>query len=169
METKENMSKHERIELRKKHIGSKHERKLKKYSNGFNEMFNFFLKSYRTDLLSFCGSEIKVKHNINGFDGKECFRRFEDGFFKNKSYIETRHPNIVLGVITGKKGWGLWKNEWCQGIAEGNFLRSEILNEFNDRKIIIPISLFDDFENTLFKIGLEQIKGLEQKKINSKV
>lgn len=76
---------------------------------------------------------------------------YEDGYYKQKDFIETRHPNIVLGVITGKKGWGLWKNEWCIGIAECDFTKYEILSQFKDNNIKIPDSLFQDFENTLLK------------------
>ena len=139
------LSKNERIELRKKEIGSKHHRKLKKYSNGFNEMFNFFLITYRTKFLDFCGSKVNVVYDSEGPDGKECFRLLEDGFYKGKEEISTRHPNIVLGVITGKKSWGLWKNEWIDGIVEGSFTKYEILQEFKTRSINIPTPLFKDF------------------------
>ena len=115
--------------------------------------------SYRTEIINFCGSIINIKYNPEGPDGKECFRLFEDGYYKNKEFIETKHPNIVMGVICGKKGWGLWKKEWCVGIAECAFTKYEILYEFQKRNIERPESLFQDFENTLLK---ERIKYCEK-------
>ncbi len=89
---------------------------------------------------------------MNGPCGRECFRMFEDGqFSKGKREIETRHPNIVKMVIEGKKGWGLWINQWSEGIAEGTFTKYEILNEFEIRNIIIPESFKNDFENRIWK------------------
>lgn len=144
------LSKHDRIELKKQSIGSKHERKLKKYSKGFEEIFTFFFKSYRSGLLDFCGSKVELHFKKDGPDCKECFRLFEDGRFKNIP-ITTKHPNIVKAIIIGKKSWGLWKNEWCDGIAEGSFTKYEILKDFEIRDIKIPNSLMEDFENTLCK------------------
>lgn len=114
-------------------------------------MFEFFFKSYKSGLLNFCGSQVKVSYNPDGPDCKECFRLFEDGFYRGKEFIETRHPNIVFGVITGKKSWGLWKNEWTDGIVEGSFTKYEILEEFHKMNIKIPEPLFEDFNNTLWK------------------
>ena len=53
--------------------------------------------------------------------------------------------------MVGKKSWGLWLNEWSDGISEGLFTKKEILDVFNDKGIIIPESLLNDFENTLIK------------------
>lgn len=50
-----------RIEEKKKYIKSKRDRKLLKYSDNFNEMFNFFLKSYRK-ILSFFNNFNKRKY-----------------------------------------------------------------------------------------------------------
>jgi len=66
---------------------------------------------YRTKLITFCGSEVKVVFDVNGRDGKNCFNDYENGFYKNKETIVTRHPNILRGVITSKKDWGLWVKE----------------------------------------------------------
>ncbi len=151
---KNQLSKKERIEIRKKQIGSKHDRKLKRYSNGFNEIFNFFLNSYRKGILDFCGNIVDIRFDKNGVDAKEGFRLFEDGRFKNK-IITCRHPNVLKSVIVGKKSWGLWKNEWCSGISECSFTRTECLIEFYLNNIKIPDSLKEDFENTLRKRRLE--------------
>ena len=56
------------------------------------------------------------------------------------------------------KGWGLWLNEWSQGISEGSFTKKEILQEFEDRGIKIPSSLFIDFENRIKKFILKMDK-----------
>ncbi len=144
-----NLNKYERIELRKKEIGSKHQRKLQKYSNGFNEIFNFFLRSYRCGILIFCGGNINIEFDINESEGKNTFRKYDNGDFKNKSII-TRHPNIVKSVIIGKKSWGLWSNQWSDGIVEGSFIKQEILDEFKLQNITIPEPLLKDFENKIY-------------------
>lgn len=91
-----------RIKQKTKEIGTRHNRKLKKYSNNFNLMFEFFLKSYRSGLLTFSGSYIDVRYDISFPNSKETFRLYEDGFFKNKPIIFTSQPNIVYAVLNGK-------------------------------------------------------------------
>ena len=145
------LSRHERISLRKKEIGTKLDRKLKRYSDNFNEIFNFFLISYRKKILSFCGSNVEVIFDNNEVEAKNAFRRFDNGQYKNDSGIATRHPNILKGVIIGKKSWGLHVNMWAEGIAEGCFTKQEIIQEFVNNKITIPESLFKDFENRIYQ------------------
>lgn len=106
---------------------------------------------YRTQLITFCGSEVKVVFDVNGLDGKNCFNNYENGFYKNKETIITRHPNIVRGVITSKKGWGLWVKEWSSGISEGLFSKDDILNEFEMRNIKLPDFLLLEFDNLIEK------------------
>lgn len=113
-------------------------------------MFTFFLKSYRCGILDFCGSVVVVKQNLNGDNGKFGFRRFENGEIKIDN-LESRHPNVLRGVIIGKKSWGLWLDQWTDGIVEGSFTRWEILKQFDDYGIIIPEPLLQDFNNTLIK------------------
>lgn len=137
-----------RIEERKLLIGSRKDRKLRKYSDNFNEIFTFFLKSYRSGILTFCGVDVSVDYDPNGFDGKYTFRQFDNGFFNNNKLV-SQHPNISRGVIIGKKSWGLWLNQWTDGIAEGCFTKQEILKEFEKHNIKIPESLLTDFNNRL--------------------
>ena len=86
---------------------------------------------------------------------------FEDGqFSKGKQKIETRHTNIVKMVIEGKKGCGLWVNQWSDGISEGSFTKCEILNEFEIRNIIIPDSFREDFENQIWKKRFKYLQGI---------
>lgn len=73
---------------------------------------------------------------------------YDDGQFKNQ-ISRSRHPNVLKTVIEGKKGWGLWLNEWTSGIADGDFTKDEILGEFSKRHIEIPDSFLKDFENRL--------------------
>lgn len=122
-----------------------------KYSDNFNEIFSFFLKSYRSGLLTFCGSNVDVSFNVNDIEGKNVFRKYDNGHYKNGVSIITRHPNIVKGVIIGKKSWGLWLNEWSDGIVEGSFTKNEILEDFNKYNIKIPDSLLNDFENRIIQ------------------
>lgn len=138
-----------KIKQKTKEMGTRHNRKLKKYSDNFNLMFEFFLKSYRSGLLTFSGSYIDVKNSCDQPNSKETFRLYEDGFFKNKSTIYTSQPNIVYAVLNGKKSWGLWLQNWTDGIAECNFTKEEILDQFNDIKI--PESLLKNFDDILLQ------------------
>ncbi len=126
-----------------------------KYSDNYNEMFNFFLKGYRSGILSFCGSKVEVKYNPESEDGKFSFRMFDNGQFKGKD-IESLHPNILKGAITGKKSWGLFCKEWSEGISECLFTKDEILKEFSDRNIKIPDVFLKEFDNRIreFKIKI---------------
>lgn len=65
--------------------------------------------------------------------------------------IVSRHPNIVKGVIIGKKAWGLWVGQWSDGISEGTFTPNEILQDFKDKGIEIPKPLLNDFYNQIIK------------------
>jgi hypothetical protein len=143
------LTRNERLELRKKEIGSKKERKLKIYSDSFNEIFYFFLDSYRKGILNFCGVNVDVSFDINLYSGKETFKRFENGYYPITKPIISKHPNIVKGVIIGKKAWGLFVNEWSDGISECCFTKKEILNQFDELNIKIPKSLLKDFENRI--------------------
>ena len=71
--------------------------------------------------------------------------------------IYSKHPNILRSVIIGKKSWGLWLNQWSEGINEWSFTKEEILNEFKIRNIKIPDSFLKDFEN--------RIENLRQKRL----
>lgn len=124
-------------------------------------MFTFFLQSYRKGILTFCGENMEVNFDVNGDDGKIIFKRFDNGEFKgiNQNKLITRHSNISKGVIVGKKSWGLWVNEWSDGISEGSFTKKEILDEFEKRNIIIPEPLLLDFENRIYKKVIDKIHG----------
>ncbi len=123
-------------------------------------MFSFFLKCYRTGLLTFCGSEIqKIEFDITKSDGKITFKEFDNGLYGKGKPILTKHPNIVRCVIIGKKSWGLWSNEWSMGIGECTFSKHEILYEFEKRNIKIPESLLIDFENKIYNERKYRIKN----------
>jgi len=113
-------------------------------------MFTFFLKSYRVGLLDFCGSSVYVKFDPNGKDSKVSFKEFDNGLMKIGD-LSSCHPNILKGVIVGKKSWGLFLTEWTDGIVEGSFSEKEILNEFKIRNIEIPKSLLIDWNNVIIK------------------
>lgn len=131
--------------------GSRHERKLKKYSESFNQNFKFFLEINRKGLITFCGSVIEIEFDVNGFSSKDVFKKFEDGFYSKKEIIKSRHPNIVKSVLIGKKGWGLWRKQWSEGIRDGSFTRYEILEEFSKLKIEIPDCFMKEFLNAIYK------------------
>ena len=116
------------------------------------------MKSYRSGILDFCGSDISTQYDENGDEGKQCFMNFENGVYKGLPTIKTKHPNILKGVIVGKKSWGLWKNEWTDGIVEGSFSKKEILQQFTDNNIRIPESLMTDFNNTIHKKVIKLLK-----------
>ena len=111
-------------------------------------MFNFFLKCYRKGILTFSGSMLEVERDDNEGDGKFCFRKYDNGEYKFVN-PKSRHPNILYGVITGKKSWGLWLDQWTDGIIDWTFTKEEILGTFKESGIEIPEPLLKDFNNTL--------------------
>ncbi len=123
-------------------------------------MFIFFLQSYRKELLTFCGSHVDVSYvepdDLGQTDGKFSFRKFENGQFKFKQY-NSCHPNILKGVITGKKSWGLHVKMWSEGITEWSFTKDEIVKSFTDNGIVIPEPLMKEFDNLINK--LKQIRN----------
>lgn len=142
-------------------MGGRLDRKLTKYSDNFNEIFNFFLKSYRKGILTFCGVKVTVEFDINESEGKNTFRKYDNGQYSGGKPIITKHPNIVKGVIVGKKAWGLFCDQWGDGIAEGTFLKREILEDFTKLGITIPESLMKDFDDRIYR---KQIKRMERYK-----
>jgi hypothetical protein len=140
-----------RINEKKEEVGSRKNRKLRKYSDSFNEMFTFFLKSYRTGILEFTGSIVEVEFEMDGDEGKYCFRKIENGEIKRNEVIKTRHPNIVKAVVCGKRSFGLWVDQWSEGIVDWTFTEEEILGEFQKRGIQIPEPLLKDFRNRIEK------------------
>jgi len=122
-------------------------------------MFEFFLKSYRSGILTFCGSRVNVEFDPDGNESKFCFRQFENGDM-NIHNLKSRHSNILKGVVIGKKSWGLWVDQWSQGIVEGSFRRQEILGEFEKRNIEIPESFLRDFNNVLERKRLKRLNDV---------
>jgi len=114
-------------------------------------MFTFFLKGYRSGILSFCGSIVTTEFDVDGDECKFCFRRIENGDYKPGEIPTSRHSNILKGVIIGKKSWGLWVDQWSDGIVDWTFTEEEILGEFQKRGIQIPRPLLQDFYNRIDK------------------
>lgn len=115
----------------------------------FIKYFRFFLQSYRKGITTFTGSNlIETKLNLKKPDAKYCFTAFNNGEYSLDTPIETKHPNVLKAVINGKKSWGLWSDEWGNGIAEYSFTENEILSIFQDDAIEIPDSLLSDFKNS---------------------
>jgi len=113
-------------------------------------MFWFFLQSHRKGILTFSGTIVDVEYDPNGHEGKMTFRKFDNGDYRNIP-ITTKHPNIVYSVIKGKKSWGLWLNQWTDGIVDWTFTLDEIVGEFHKHNIEIPEPLMNDFMNVLYK------------------
>ena len=127
-------------------------------------MFNFYLLVNRSGLITFCGVGVHVDFDVNGSDGKFGFREYDNGRFKNTLPV-SRHPNILKSVIIGKKGWGLWVDQWTQGIIEWTFTKEEILNEFVKRDITIPEPLMKEWDNLIQrKKHIRNMKYLESLK-----
>lgn len=114
-------------------------------------MFEFYLKIYRSGLITFCGSIVVIDYEKDGSDGKFSFREYDNGRFK---FInpKSRHPNVLKAVISGKKGWGLWVSQWTEGIVECTFTKEEILKEFESRGIEIPESLMLEWDKLIVKM-----------------
>ena len=77
-------------------------------------------------------------------------QKFENGKFKNKDII-TKHPNIVFGLIKGKKSWGLHVKMWSEGISEGTFRKVEIFDDFEKENVKIPESFYKEFMDSIFR------------------
>lgn len=109
------------------------------------------MNCYRKIGLSFSGTENPtIIFDKDGDSCKEIFKKFENGLFKNKEII-TKHPNIVFGVIKGKKSWGLHIKMWSEGISEGSFRKNEILDEFEEKNVKIPESFFKEFNDSIIR------------------
>ena len=113
-------------------------------------MFDFFLSSYRKGILTFCGSHVNVNFDVNGDDGKYCFKSFENGVYKH-TIPTSRHSNILRGVIIGKKSWGLWCEQFSQGIVDWCFTQEEIIEEFTKLGIEIPEPLMKEWNKLINK------------------
>ncbi len=126
-------------------------------------MFKFFFDINRTGLVTFCGSQVdkEIEFDVNGPEVKNCFRKFENGQYGGGKPIITRHPNIMKSLLIGKRGWGLWRDQWSDGIVEHTFTREEILKEFSDKGIEIPESLLKEFDDF--------IKKKKQKKLEKEI
>lgn len=138
------------------------DRKLKKYSNNFNKMFEFYFRITRTGLITFCGDIVKVDFDVNGSDGKFSFREYDNGRFKNTIPV-SRHPNILKSVLIGKKGWGLLIRNWSEGIGSGLFTKFEFFELMKEYNIQIPDSFIIEFNNAVSK---ERIKRESDQKLN---
>jgi len=114
-------------------------------------MFTFFLKSYRDGILKFSGSIVETEFDVNGDEGKYCFRKIENGEIKRNEIIKTRHPNVVKAVVSGKRSFGLFCDQWSDGIVDCSFTEEEILGEFQMSNIQIPEPLLIDFRNRIEK------------------
>lgn len=125
-------------------------------------MFIFYLQIYRKRVINFCGSIVDVDYDENSSDGKFAFREYDNGRFKFKT-PKSKHPNILQGVIIGKKGWGLWVEQWSQGIVEWTFTKEEILNEFEKQGIQIPEPLMLEWDKLIDKKKrIRNLKYLEE-------
>lgn len=146
------MPKGERLKEKSRSLGTRHDRKLKKYSEGFNENFRFFFLLSRRGLIDFCGERINILSSSDRtLTAKHCFKLFEDGRYGREKVIECNHPNVMRHVMMGKKGFSLWVREYSMGISEGSFTRQEILEEFEKRNIVIPDCFMLQFDNSIKK------------------
>ena len=146
----ENIKKAERLKEISNKIGNRHTRKLRKFSDGFNEKFNFFLKCYRNGIMTFPGDIVDVTHDVNAVCAKEGFRLYDDGYFKIRE-IKSRHNNILKAVIIAKKSFGMHVDMWSDGIAECLFTFDELMETFYEKNIIVPESFVQDFKNRIQK------------------
>lgn len=86
----------ETIEKNKLQKGSRKDKRLRKYSENFNAIFSFFLKSYRAGILDFSGSIINIDRGLT--DAKFAFRQYDNGEFKHINPV-SKHTNILYAVI----------------------------------------------------------------------
>lgn len=115
-------------------------------------MFKFFYLVNRSGIIDFCGTTTnQIVFDLNGLDSRECFRLHEDGFYKGGKPMITKQPNILKSVLIGKKGIGLWFDQWSDGIVDWSFTKEEILDEFDKRGVEIPESFLIEFDNLIEK------------------
>ena len=85
---------------------------------------------HRTDF-TFTGSDYRpVKFNRGGANGLLCFHKFES----TGVLLETRHPNILSGLLRVKASINFQIKEWAQDRASGllpKILFDEIIKEYN--------------------------------------
>ena len=115
----------------------------------------FFLKSNRSGLLTFCGTNVNVVYDKDGESSKHSFRLFENGEIKIDN-LKSQQPNVLKSVIIGKKSWGLFLKEWSNGITEWCFTKDEILKQFEEKNIKVPGSLLKEFDNLIEKKRIER-------------
>lgn len=157
------MPKGERLKEISRSLGSRHDRKLKKYSEGFNENFKFFFLLSRRGLIDFCGERINILPSSDRtMTSKHCFKLFEDGRYGREKMIECNHPNVMRHVMMGKKGFSLWVNQYSEGIGQGLFRKDDILDEFRKRDIHIPDCFMLQLDNTIWKEKLKYLKSVTQ-------
>jgi len=146
------MPKGERLKEKSRSLGNRHDRKLKKYSEGFNENFRFFFLLSRRGLIDFCGERINILSSSDRtLTAKHCFKLFEDGRYGREKVIECNHPNVMRHVMMGKKGWSLWCNTWGAGCGDRTFHKKDILEEFHKKDIHIPDCFMLQLEKTIEK------------------
>ena len=152
------LTKNQRIALKKQQgiLKDRHSRKLERYSDNFNEMFAFFLTSYRNGLLTFAGSEVIVSFSTDAPNAKEAMKRYETGEHKQ---LVCRQNNVLQAVITAKKSFGLHVKMWSEGIADHDFDIQEVLDTFNEYGIKVPDCLLKGLHNEITerKIALNDI------------
>lgn len=130
-------------------IGTRKDRKLRRFSKKFKNIFNFFYISNRKGILAFSETDINTSLNLDAPCARECFRKYDNGDYNNQILIESRHPNLLKVIILTKKSWGLWQEQWTDGIVDFCFTKEEILKLFSENNIEIPESFLKDFNNTL--------------------
>lgn len=149
----------ESIQLAKstKIYNNRKEKRQFKHSESFLTAFDFFLSSYRADILTFPGTiPPKIVFDINSVDAKIGFKKFDNGEYKSLLLsglpIPSKQPNILHAVIVAKKSLGLHIKMWSEGISEQTFTMEEIIEDFTRVHIEIPKCFLTDFENTVNKM-----------------
>jgi hypothetical protein len=140
-------------------LGTRHTRKLKRYSDNFNRSFLFFVQLYRKDIVRFCGKKVEVFRNEQADEARFVFREYDDGKYKPslQRKMETRQPNLLNAAIVGKAGWGLWVDQWSDGIVEGSFTIREILDIFKERGVVVPESFLTEFYNVIHRKMMKRV------------
>lgn len=89
---------------------------------------------------------------------------YDDGHYsRGKNKMVSSQPRVMEVVIRGKKSWGLWVQQWTDGIVDWTFTEEEILGQFKEKGINIPESFFNDFQNVLSKKRrIRDLKYLEE-------
>lgn len=122
--------------------------KKRKYSNRFEEDYNFYLSN--KDKYNFCGSDIesdfKIQEDNNGKTAKECFHLFDSNGIRD---FRCKEKQELLDVLITKASINLHIKMYAESWANYELSKFEILEISND--INAPKWFYEGIEKQMLK------------------